>query len=139
MTLIGKLVMITDFIIHEHKARKAGLHYDLRIRIGDVLRDWAFRKPIALKQGVKRLGIEQENHHPSWLFFEGIIEEGYGAGELKIWDRGEVGILDIVEGKKLVCNFYGKKVRGKHILVKSEKLGGWLFWKTEEETPVKDS
>ena len=23
----------TDFVIHEHKAKKAGLHYDLRIKI----------------------------------------------------------------------------------------------------------
>ncbi|MFQ6011618.1 MAG: hypothetical protein ACE5KG_05550, partial [Nitrososphaerales archaeon] len=36
----------TRFVIHEHKARKAGLHYDLRIKIGEVLKDWAFRKSI---------------------------------------------------------------------------------------------
>ena len=81
---------ITQFVVHEHKARRAGLHYDLRIKVGNVLKDWAFRKPIPLEAGLKRLGIEQPDHHPSWLDFEGDITDGYGAGTLNIWDKGEI-------------------------------------------------
>ena len=120
---------LTDFVVHEHNARKAGLHYDLRIRVEDVLKDWAFRKPIPLESGVKRLGIEQPDHDLSWLDFEGSIEEGYGAGELKIYDKGKIEILEI-EANKIVGNFQGNKINGKYIFVKSSGLKGWLIWKT---------
>ena len=100
----------TDFVIHEHKAKKAGLHYDLRIKIGDRLKDWVFRKIPPTEIGVKRLGFEQPEHNAIWLNFEGIIEEGYGAGELKIWDRGKVDIK-IENNDKITCDFEGKKMR----------------------------
>ena len=99
----------TDFVIHEHKAKKAGLHYDLRIKIGDTLKDWVFRKIPPTEIGVKRLGFEQPEHNAIWLDFEGIIEEGYGAGELNIWDRGKVEIK-IENNDKIICNFQGKKM-----------------------------
>ena len=120
----------TDFVIHEHKAKKAGLHYDLRIKIGDTLKDWVFRKIPPTEIGVKRLGFEQPEHNTIWLDFEGIIEEGYGAGELKIWDRGKVDIK-IENNDKIICNFQGKKMLGQYILLNNTKLKGWLFWKSE--------
>jgi len=120
----------TDFVIHEHKAKKAGLHYDLRIKIGDALKDWVFRKIPPTEIGVKRLGFEQPEHNAIWLDFEGIIEEGYGAGELNIWDRGKVEIK-IENNDKIICNFQGKKMHGQYILLNNTKLKGWLFWKSE--------
>ena len=120
----------TEFVIHEHRAKRAGLHYDLRIRVGDVLKDWAFRKPIPLENGIKRLGIEQPDHHPSWLEFEGEIKDGYGAGELRIWDRGV--ILEFkYENDKLEGIFSGQRIEGKYLLMKSKKIPGWLFFKVD--------
>ncbi len=116
------------FVIHEHKARRAGLHYDLRIEVGDHLKDWAFRKTIPEQVGVKRLGIKQEDHNLVWLDFEGTIDEGYGAGEITIWDTGDV-ILSTVEDKKITGRFNGKKISGSYVLVEASKLGGWLMWK----------
>jgi DNA ligase D-like protein (predicted 3'-phosphoesterase) len=124
-----KFPVVTDFVIHEHRAKKAGLHYDLRIRFGDSLKDWAFRKVIPTEPNIKRLGIEQEDHHPSWLDFEGQIQDGYGAGELRIWDKGQIEILQVVEDTKIIFNCKGQKVLGKYLLIKSAKLGGWLLWK----------
>ena len=121
--------LITDFVIHEHRAKKAGLHYDLRIRFGDSLKDWAFRKVIPTEPNVKRLGIEQRDHHSSWLDFEGEIKDGYGAGELRIWDKGQIEILQVVEDTKIIFICKGQKVLGKYFLIKSAKLGGWLLWK----------
>ena len=118
----------TRFVIHEHKARRAGLHYDLRIKVGDVLKDWAFRKSIPEQVGVKRLGIKQGDHDPIWLDFEGTIEDGYGAGEITIWDKGDL-ILKSVEDKKIVGIFNGRKISGSYVLVEASKLGGWLMWK----------
>jgi len=123
---------MSEFVVHAHRAKKAGLHYDLRIKIGDRLKDWAFRKPLPEGPGVKRLGIEQEEHDPMWLTFEGEIEDGYGAGRMEIWDKGEVDLMS-VKDSKIVCNFRGGRLKGKHVLLKSEKLNGWLLWKTEKE------
>ncbi|MEM2730055.1 MAG: DNA polymerase ligase N-terminal domain-containing protein, partial [Candidatus Korarchaeum sp.] len=38
-------------MVHEHHARRAGLHYDLRLEMSGKLRDWAFRKEPPLKPG----------------------------------------------------------------------------------------
>ena len=121
----------TRFVIHEHKARRAGLHYDLRIQVGNHLKDWAFRKTIPEQVGIKRLGIKQDDHHPVWLDFEGTIEDGYGAGEITIWDKGDL-ILSSVEDKKIIGRFNGKKISGSYVLVEASKLGGWLMWKQED-------
>jgi len=114
------------FVVHEHNARKAGLHYDLRLEMNGVLKDWAFRKELPLEPGVKRYGVKQEDHELRWLEFEGEIAEGYGAGTMRIWDRGEYEILKSEEDK-LVLKFYGLKLRGTYVLLRFRD--GWLFFR----------
>ncbi|MEZ0346369.1 MAG: DNA polymerase ligase N-terminal domain-containing protein [Infirmifilum sp.] len=114
------------FVVHEHDARRAGLHYDLRIEMDGVLKDWAFRKAPPLEPGVKRYGLQQEDHDLSWLGFEGEIKEGYGAGTMKIWDKGEYELLES-DDDKLVLRFHGEKLRGRYILLRFKE--GWLFFK----------
>jgi DNA ligase D-like protein (predicted 3'-phosphoesterase) len=115
------------FVVHEHAARRAGLHYDLRIEMDGVLKDWAFRKPPPTEPGVKRYGVQQEDHDLSWLDFEGEIKEGYGAGTMKIWDKGEYELLEM-DKEKMVLRLYGSKLRGRYILLRFKD--GWLFFKT---------
>ncbi len=115
------------FVIHEHNARRAGLHYDLRLEMGGVLKDWAFRKQPPLEPGVKRYGVQQEDHDLMWLDFEGEIKEGYGAGTMRIWDKGEYEVLESADDK-LVLRFYGSKLKGTYVLLKFKE--GWLFFKT---------
>jgi len=114
------------FVVHEHNARRAGLHYDLRLEMSGVLKDWAFRKPPPLEPGVKRYGVQQEDHDLHWLDFEGEIKEGYGAGTMKIWDRGEYEVLEMTP-EKAVLVFYGSKLKGKYVMLKFKD--GWLFFK----------
>ncbi|MEM1521088.1 MAG: DNA polymerase ligase N-terminal domain-containing protein [Candidatus Korarchaeum sp.] len=114
------------FVVHEHHARRAGLHYDLRLEMSGKLRDWAFRKEPPLKPGVKRFGVQQPDHDPSWLDFEGEIEDGYGAGVMRIWDEGEYEVIESEEDK-LVLNFHGSKLRGRYVLLKFKN--GWLLFK----------
>ncbi len=114
------------FVVHEHHAKRAGLHYDLRLEMNGVLKDWAFRKELPTKKGVKRYGIQQPDHDLSWLDFEGEIKEGYGAGIMKIWDRGEYELLKLEPGK-MVLRFHGNKLRGIYVLLKFKD--GWLFFK----------
>ncbi|MCS7103468.1 MAG: 3'-phosphoesterase [Candidatus Korarchaeum sp.] len=114
------------FVVHEHHARRAGLHYDLRLEMDGLLKDWAFRKELPLTYGVRRFGVQQPDHDLSWLDFEGEIEEGYGAGVMRIWDKGEYEVLESDE-EKLVLKFYGSKLKGSYVMLKFKN--GWLFFK----------
>jgi len=116
------------FVVHEHHAKRAGLHYDLRLEIGGVLKSWAFRKELPTTPGVKRLGIPQPDHELSYADFEGVIEEGYGAGLVKIWDRGEFKLLEYEEDRKIVFVAMGSKLRGRYVMVNIGR--GWLLFKT---------
>ncbi|MCS7112947.1 MAG: DNA polymerase ligase N-terminal domain-containing protein [Nitrososphaerota archaeon] len=114
------------FVVHEHIARRAGLHYDLRIEVNGVLKDWAFRKPLPEDVNVKRFGVAQPDHDLSWLDFEGEIEDGYGAGIIKIWDRGSCDLIEKTD-KSMTLEFYGNKLRGSYMLLKFKD--GWLLFK----------
>ncbi|HLA50337.1 MAG TPA: DNA polymerase ligase N-terminal domain-containing protein, partial [Thermodesulfovibrionia bacterium] len=49
--------------------------------------------------------------------FEGIIPEGqYGAGTVKIWDKGTYQ-LESESAKRIVFELKGKRLRGKYSLV----------------------
>ena len=118
------------FVIQEHHARRAGLHYDLRLEIGGVLKSWAFRKQPPTTPGVKRLGIPQADHPLSYAEFEGVIESGYGAGVVRIWDKGEFRLLEHVPGRKIVFQALGGKLRGRYVMINIGR--GWILFKTGE-------
>ena len=117
------------FVVHEHDATR--LHYDLRLSMGGVLRSWAVPKEPPEKEGVKRLAIQTEDHPIEYADFEGIIPEGmYGAGTVKIWDRGEF-ILEKEKDDEVLFELKGKKLIGKYALIKTRFRGkdSWLFFK----------
>jgi len=118
------------FVIQKHHATH--LHWDFRLEIDGVLKSWAIPKKPPEKKGIKRLAIQVKDHPLTYANFEGKIPEGqYGAGEVKIWDKGE-HILDSIKPDKIVFHLKGKKLEGKYVLVKT-KIGkqkkNWLFFK----------
>ncbi|MEM2740196.1 MAG: DNA polymerase ligase N-terminal domain-containing protein, partial [Candidatus Bathyarchaeia archaeon] len=108
---------MSRFVVHEHMARRAGLHYDLRIEVDGVLKDWAFRKPPPEEVGVKRFGVAQPDHDLSWLDFEGEIDDGYGAGVMRIWDQGSYKLVKRMDNS-ITLEFSGNKLKGRYTLVK---------------------
>ena len=120
------------FVIQEHDASR--LHYDLRLQEKDVLSSWAIPKSPPRELGIKRLAIRTEDHPLEYAAFEGRIPDGeYGAGVVKIWDRGEYTPVEMTDDKKLVES-RGGKISGRYALIRlkprpGEKDVSWLFFK----------
>ncbi|MDP2830602.1 MAG: DNA polymerase ligase N-terminal domain-containing protein [bacterium] len=129
------------FVVQEHHARN--LHYDLRLETEGVLKSWAVPKGVPEEKGVKRLAVQVEDHPVDYIDFSGIIPEGeYGAGEVKIWDKGEWKPVegDLNKGS-LKFILQGEKLKGEYALVRfkdSPRFAGeaskknWLIFKIKE-------
>ena len=116
------------YVIQEHHAR--ALHFDLRLEKDGVLKSWAV--PKGIPQGVeKHLAVEVEDHPFEYGSFEGTIPEGqYGAGTVKIWDKGHY--VSKFWGKdKIEVTFYGQRLNGRYILIRLRRAGekDWLLFK----------
>jgi len=121
-----------SFVVQEHHARR--LHFDLRLEKEETLKSWAVPKGIPEEIGQKRLAVETEDHPLEYRTFEGTIPPGqYGAGTVKIWDKGvyetKVWKEDIIE-----FTLKGEKLHGKYVLTKLKKAENkdWLLLKVRE-------
>jgi len=120
------------FVVQEHHARR--LHYDLRLESGGVLKSWAVPKGMPESPDQKRFAVQTEDHPIDYASFEGTIPEGqYGAGTVKIWDKGT---FDIKTWNENMIEFIpkGKKLWGRYVLVPLKKAGpkNWLLLKAKE-------
>ncbi|MEM0203421.1 MAG: DNA polymerase ligase N-terminal domain-containing protein [Archaeoglobaceae archaeon] len=119
------------FCVQEHFAKHH--HFDLRLEMDGVAKSWAIPKGFP-NEGERRLAIQVEDHSIEYMDFEGVIEEGYGKGVVKIWDKGEYELLKRTENE-IKFKAYGTKLRGVYVLLKFEKLGedSWLLMKAKEK------
>jgi len=118
------------FVVQEHHARQ--LHWDFRLELDGVLKSWAVPKEPPMKPNVRRLAVEVEDHPLSYIDFEGIIAEGqYGAGTVKIWDKGTY-VMEDRKPEKMVFTLSGGKMRGGYILLRFKEKGQWLLFKRKE-------
>jgi len=123
--------MSPHYLIHEHHARR--LHWDLRLEYDGVLKSWALPKEPPTQEGIKRLAVQVEDHPLDYAKFEGTIPEGaYGAGEVKIWDKGTFETIESQAGKYVIL-LKGERLKGRYALIRTT-MGGikknWLFMKT---------
>ena len=129
---LGKIKKISDdkliYLIHEHHA--SHLHWDLRLEMDGVLKSWAVPKIPPREKNEKRLAIQVEDHPLEYAKFHGTIPEGnYGAGEVKIWDKGTYKLIE-QNSKKIIIEINGKKLKGKYCLIKTNYgKNKWLFFK----------
>ncbi|HSB57629.1 MAG TPA: DNA polymerase ligase N-terminal domain-containing protein [Nitrosopumilaceae archaeon] len=119
------------YVIQEHHAKR--LHWDLRFEIDKVLKSWALPRIPPQKEGEKRLAVQVEDHPIEYALFEGEIPEGnYGAGIVKIWDKGTFEILEQDE-KKFIVDIKGNKLRGKYCILHFKPVEkNWLFFKVKD-------
>jgi DNA ligase D-like protein (predicted 3'-phosphoesterase) len=119
------------FVVQEHHA--SHLHWDFRLALDGVLKSWAIPKEPPTQKNIKRLAIQTEDHPLEYANFEGTIPEGqYGAGVVKIWDKGTFELLERTD-KKYDFVLNGNKLKGKYHLIKFPKGGdnAWLFFKSD--------
>ncbi|MFH0988049.1 MAG: DNA polymerase ligase N-terminal domain-containing protein [Parcubacteria group bacterium] len=115
------------FVVQEHHA--SHLHYDFRLEWKGVLLSWAVPKKPS-NSGTKRLAVQVEDHPVDYASFEGEIPKGeYGAGTVKIWDRG-IWLPESVEKDKIVFELRGQKLVGPFALIRLKGQGkNWLFFR----------
>jgi hypothetical protein len=108
----------SEFVVTEHKAKRAGLHWDLRFQMPNskMWASFAVRKGVPLKEGIKVLAVRTHDHKREEALLTGKIESGYGAGTFKEWDRGKCDIIKY-SVSHIAINFKGKKVKGIYHLI----------------------
>jgi bifunctional non-homologous end joining protein LigD len=116
------------FVVQEHHARR--LHYDLRLEKDGVLKSWAVPKGIPQSSGERRLAVQVEDHPYEYAGFEGTIPEGqYGAGAVKIWDKGSFE-PKLWEDDKIEFTLNGQRLKGRYVLVRLKRAredNAWLL------------
>jgi DNA ligase D-like protein (predicted 3'-phosphoesterase) len=119
------------FVVQEHHA--SHLHYDFRLELDGVLKSWAVPKGPPEKIGEKKLAMQVEDHPVDYINFHGTIPEGsYGAGIVKIWDKGKFDLLNRT-ATTIEFILQGKRLTGRYTLVKVKsprfKGNAWLLIK----------
>jgi bifunctional non-homologous end joining protein LigD len=125
------------FVVQEHSARR--LHWDLRLERDGVAASWAIPNGIPDDPGQNRKAVHTEDHPLEYMEFEGEIPAGeYGAGSVKIWDRGTYECHKWEPGK-VVFSFDGERLSGRYALFhagKSEK--DWMIHRIDPPAEARD-
>lgn len=108
----------SKFIVVEHDAKKARLHWDLRFKMPNskIWASFAVRKGVPLKPGLKVLAVRTHDHTEKEALFLGVIDDGYGAGKLKKWDDGQC-VIHKYSPSHIAIEFKGRKVKGLYHLI----------------------
>jgi bifunctional non-homologous end joining protein LigD len=105
------------FVVHEHHARR--LHWDLRLERNGVLVSWAIPNGIPEDPKRNRKAVHVEDHPLDYIDFAGTIPQGsYGAGEVKVFDRGTYR-CEKWEPAKVIVTFEGERLRGRYALFRA--------------------
>ena len=136
------MAQILQYIIHEHNAYRAGLHYDFRVEIPGkrIIASWALPKASVPKNiGEKVLAVRTNDHGHYFLYIDYLeIPKGQlGGGHMKSIQKGRL----ILEGWS---NDYitfqvptGAVMQGRYALIRfkkeKEKENLWILTKIKEK------
>ena len=91
----SKLSAAAMFVVQKHTARRAGLHWDIRLEQGGALWSWAVWEGPFLNLADRRVAVPVEDHPIGYANFQGTVADGqYGAGIVETWDRGTLTALE---------------------------------------------
>src|SRR5919106_4706644 len=132
------------FVVQEHHAQR--LHWDLRLERDGALASWALPKGIPEDPRQNRLAVRTEDHPIEYLDFEGDIPKGeYGAGRMRIWDRGTYETHKF-DDDKVEITFHGERLRGRYGLFPLKKRKGepagkdWMIHRMDPaDDPTRES
>lgn len=138
-------------MVQEHHASR--LHYDFRLEADGVLKSWAVPKQPTLDPSAKRLAVHVEDHPLQYAKFSGQIPEGeYGAGKVRIWDKGTYQnllasktppktVTEGIEDGHVEVTLHGRKLKGKFALIRMNggKNTNWLLIKMKDEAADRKS
>jgi bifunctional non-homologous end joining protein LigD len=125
------------YVVQEHSARR--LHWDLRLEHDGAAASWAIPNGIPEDPSENRKAVRTEDHPLEYLEFEGEIPAGeYGAGTMRIWDRGTYEPHKWEDGK-VVVSFDGERLNGRYALFRvgaSEK--DWMIHRMDPPSGERD-
>lgn len=133
------------FVVQQHRATH--MHWDFRLEMDNVLVSWAVPRGPSTDPSVRRLAIRVVDHVFSYKDFEGVITgDGYGAGQVIIWDEGTYEPVNFsgenlhdewLAGGVLEFRLHGHKLKGLWVLFKTKgrRFGqdSWLLVKKKDE------
>jgi bifunctional non-homologous end joining protein LigD len=124
------------FVIQEHHATR--LHWDLRLEHDGVLVSFAIPNGLPEAPKDNRLAVHTEDHPLEYLEFEGEIPKGqYGAGSMRIWDRGSYEELKW-ERRKIEVRLNGERVQARYALFPIDKDDAPKNWMIHRMDPPAD-
>ena len=124
------------FVIHEHSARR--MHWDLRLERDGVLVCWAIPKGMPEEPKVNHIAPHTEDHPLSYLDFEGVIPAGsYGAGTMRVWDRGTYECLKW-EPRKVEVALHGERLDARYALFAIGREADSRDWMIHRMDPAAD-
>src|ERR671921_428878 len=125
------------FVVQEHHAR--ALHWDLRLEHGGTLASWAVPKGIPQDPKRNNLAVRTEDHPLEYLDFHGEIPQGsYGAGTMRIYDRGTFD-LHKWRDKEVMVTFHGERVRGRYVLFRTSGKNWMIPRMDPPEDPTREA
>ncbi|HEY0391581.1 MAG TPA: DNA ligase D [Solirubrobacterales bacterium] len=125
------------FVVQEHSARR--LHWDLRLEHEGVAASWAIPNGIPTDPDQNRKAVHTEDHPLEYLEFEGDIPAGqYGAGTMRIWDRGTYEVHKWEQGK-VVFSFAGERLSGRYALFRAGRAEkDWMIHRIDPPSEARD-
>src|SRR3954453_14750805 len=112
------------FVVQEHSAR--AMHWGVRLEHEGTLSSWAVPKGTPVDPKKNGLAVQTEDHPLEYLDFHGEIPQGnYGAGTMKIFDRGTYE-LHKWRDKEVMVTFHGERVRGRYVLFRTGRKN-WMI------------
>jgi len=134
-----KVIASVKYVIQQHSAKRAGEHYDLRIKypFKNLAASWALPKShFPEKTGERVLAIRTHDHGRYWLYIDKLdIPPGeYGAGYIKTIQGGKALIYGWTNDH---ITFYinGRIATGRFSLIKfkskERKTNTWVLIKTK--------